>query len=140
VNRVTGKLIWKFRGPTWLASTVAVHNGVVFLATHGGRLFQIDEQSGRKLQMFQSSDDADRKSHTYSFPILTDNAAYFATGNGQLYAIDIAKNDLLWKLRPSENSQLYTDPSTDGRRIFVTSRQGSNEQGEFAIIAIGQQR
>jgi RNA polymerase sigma factor (sigma-70 family) len=137
LDRVTGKLIWKFRAPTWLASRVAVHDGIVFLAAHHGCLYQIDEQSGKKLRAFQSTDDADRKSLTYSFPIVTNQSAYFATGDGQLYAIGIAKNNLLWQFGPSEGSELFSDPSTDGRRIFVTSRQGSNKTGEHAVIAVG---
>jgi len=140
LDRATGKLLWKFKSPSWLASQVAVHDGSVFLPCHGGRLFQLSVVSGEKIQTFEATDESDRKSMTYSFPILAGKNVYFAIGSGQLYAVDIATNKLSWKLRPSEGSELFTDPATDGHRIFVTSRKSIDKKGEHAIIAVGRRR
>jgi outer membrane protein assembly factor BamB len=139
LDRNTGKQLWKFKSPSWLASRVAVHDGIIFLPVNRGRLIQISEKTGQKIQSFQPPDIAGRRSNVSSFPIVTDDACYFATGNnGELFAIGIEKSDLLWKLSPGvDGSELFTDPATDGQRIFVTSRQGSNQQGEHAIIAVG---
>jgi outer membrane protein assembly factor BamB len=138
LDRASGKLLWKFKAPNWLASQVAVRDDTVFLPCHGGRLFQLAAESGEKLQMFEASDESDRKSATYSFPILAGKTAYFAVGSGQVYAVDVATSTLRWTLRPSEGSELFTGPTTDGRRIFVTCRRNiGDNKSEHAIIAIG---
>jgi RNA polymerase sigma factor (sigma-70 family) len=137
LDRNTGNQLWKFMAPTWLASRPAVHNGIVFLPVHGGRLFQISEQTGKQIQVFQTPDKADQ-STVYSFPIVTSKIAYFAMKCGQIYAVGIEKSDVKWKFRPSDDSELYTDPATDGTRIFVTCRPTLKKAGENAIIAIGE--
>jgi outer membrane protein assembly factor BamB len=137
LDRQTGQVIWKYAAPTWLASRVAVHGGKVFLPIHRGRLHQIDAQSGKLIQAFEPPEVSDRKGLVYSFPIVTNRGAYFATGEGQIYAIDVQTSRVQWKLRPSEDSELFTDLATDGRRIFAASRQTSEDSGECAIIAIG---
>jgi eukaryotic-like serine/threonine-protein kinase len=137
LDRNTGKQLWKFRAPTWLAARPAVHDGIVFLPAHSGRLFQISEQTGKQIQIFQTPNMADR-SLIGSFPIITNHILYFAMGCGQLYAVGIEKSDLRWKFRPSNDSELFTNPATDGIRIFVTSRQTLKKAGENAIIAIGE--
>lgn len=76
----------------------------------------------------------------YSFPIIANRTAYFAAGEGQLYAIDIDRSELRWKIRPSIGSELFTDPATDGRLIIVTSRQNIDGAGECAIMAIGRKQ
>jgi eukaryotic-like serine/threonine-protein kinase len=139
LDRATGQLAWKFKAPSWLASRAAVHDGKVFLACHSGQLIQLDEKSGKRLQTFRTADPADAKTLVYSFPILTDRIAYMAVGKGQLYAVGIEKSDLKWKLRVSESSELFTNPATDGQRIFVTSRKDIKGAGEHAIVAIGKQ-
>jgi outer membrane protein assembly factor BamB/beta-lactamase regulating signal transducer with metallopeptidase domain len=133
----TGKLVWKFQAPTWIASRVAVHAGKVYLTCHHGRLYQLDANSGRVLVAFETNDEADRNSLMYCFPIVADRTVYFASGNGQFYAVDSDSGTLRWKLRPSQDSELFTDPATDGRRIFVTSRPNFTKAGENAVIALG---
>jgi outer membrane protein assembly factor BamB len=139
LDRQTGRVVWKYAAPTWLASRVAVHGGKVFLPIHRGRLYQINAQSGELIHEFEPAEASDRKGSVYSFPIITDHSAYFATGEGQLYSIDVETNRLQWKLRPLADSELFTDPATDGRRIFVTARQNNDKLGECAILAIGVQ-
>ena len=137
LDRTNGNLVWKFQTPSWLSSRVAVHDGKVYLPHHSSRLYQLDAKSGKLIRTMEPPDEADRTGAVYSFPIIANNTAYFACGSaGQLLAFDIETGNLRWNLRPSENSELFTDPATDGRRIFVSSRK-SNGGGESAIFAIG---
>jgi len=137
LDRDTGLVVWKHTAPTWLSSRPAVHEGRVFLAVHGARLLQIDADSGRLLHTFQPSDEFERKAPVSSFPIVANGAVHFAAGDGQFYAVDIRTNELRWKVHTSDRSELFTDPVTDGVRIFVRSRQRSDMQGESAILVIG---
>lgn len=137
LNRDTGALIWKFNTPSWLSSRVAVHDGRVFLAHHGAKLYQLEADSGKLIRMFEPPDEEDREGLVYSFPIIANQTAYFASGKGVLLAVDVETGKLRWRLRPSEKSELFTEPATDGRRIFVTCRAGNANGGEHSVIAIG---
>lgn len=132
----TGNIIWKFQTPSWLASRVAARGGDVFLPHHGGRLYQLRAESGELIRIMEPPDESDRAGLVYSFPIISNQTAYFATGKGLLLAFDIESGDLRWKLRPSLGSELFTNPATDGSRIFVTSRP-AGDSGESAVFAIG---
>ncbi len=73
----------------------------------------------------------------YSFPIIANRTAYFAAGPGRLFAFNIESGELRWKLNTPNESELFSDPTTDGRRIFVTTRKNNARGGEDAILAIG---
>jgi len=133
----TGTMHWKFKAPHWLASQVAVHEGQVYLPCHKGRLFQLSADTGNLMRTMESPDEADRDGLVYSFPIIANQTAYFATGKGLLLAFDLESGALRWKIRPSEGSELFTNPVTDGRQIFVTTRPTQEKTGESAIVAIG---
>ena len=46
---------------------------------------------------------------------------------------------LKWRIRPLEGSHVTGSPLTDGRRIFVSIQRRSKNQGEHAIVAIGEE-
>ena len=136
----TGQLIWKFKAQRWLASRVAVHDGQVYLPHHRARLYQLNASTGDVIRIMEPPDESDRKGAVYSFPLLTSQTAYFACGNGMLFAFDLQSGAMRWKSRPVENSEFYSSPSTDGQTIFATCRRtqkGEKSEGENAIIAIG---
>ena len=133
----TGTLIWKYKTHSWLASQAAVHDGVVYLPHHGGKLYQFKVDTGELIRTFEPPDETDRKGLVYSFPIISQKTAYFPSGSGVFFAVNIETGALRWKLRPSEESELFTCPTTDGRQIFVTSRRGNDKEGEHSILAIG---
>lgn len=137
LNRVSGRLLWMHRAPGAAASRPAVHAGKVFQPCNEGQLLELDAVNGKLLNVFTQPDKADRKGMVYSFPILSKDTAYFATGEGQLFAIEIGTAKLRWKLRPSKDSEMFTDPATDGSRIFVTTRPTAPGLGEAALYAIG---
>lgn len=138
LDRETGKLLWKYQTPSWLASQPAVNNGIVFQPGSRGRLYQLDAATGQLIQTFEPDDEVERQGTAYSLPLTDGTTACFATGRtGLLYGVDVATGKLRWKLQPAEKSELFTDPVTDGQRIFVVSRRDLNKAGETAIFAIG---
>lgn len=137
LDRETGRLLWKFETPTWNASRVAVHDGSVYLPVHRGRLYRLDLQTGELLQSFDPSKEEERYGSAHTFPIVTDRQVLFTTGDGRVLSLDAENLQRQWELRPSQHSELFTDPMTDGQRIFVTSKQDLEKRGESAIVAIG---
>lgn len=138
LERATGKEIWKYQAPTWLASRPAIHNGKVYLPVHGAKLHEIVIETGKLIRILEPPDEEDRSGAVYSFPLIADQTIYFASGpRGQLFAFNLESGQMSWKLRPLEDSELFSSPSTDGRRLFVTSRQSDPKKGESAIFVIG---
>jgi outer membrane protein assembly factor BamB len=134
VSLASGKVLWKFHTPTWLASRVAVHGGKVYLTCHRGELFQLDAENGKTIRHFISNED--RKSYSCS-PIVDDHTVYFATSNGHFVALNVDRLLTTWEVRPIRDAESFTDPATDGRRIFVTTRPNIAGAGGNAIIAFG---
>jgi outer membrane protein assembly factor BamB len=132
-----GKVKWQYTTPSWLASQVAVYDGQVYLPHHRSRLFQLNAETGQLIRIMEPPDEKLRDGAVYSFPIIANKTAYFACGNGWLFAFDIETGNLRWQLQPSEHSELFTNPVTDGRHIFVTSRRNLQKAGEDAIFVIG---
>jgi outer membrane protein assembly factor BamB/beta-lactamase regulating signal transducer with metallopeptidase domain len=132
VSLKSGKVLWKFVAPTWLSSCVAVHAGKVYLTCHRGELFQLDAENGRAIGHFVSKEDRDTYSQS---PFVDDRAVYFATANGHLFASDVKSLQPTWDVPAIAGT--ITDPVTDGRRIFVTTRPDTSGAGEHAIVALG---
>lgn len=140
LNHDTGEVLWKYKAPAWLGTDVAVFEDKVILPSHRGRLIQIAADSGREIRRFETTDESDLKALAGSAPLIANGIAYFCSGKGQVYAVDIASNQLKWKFRPSPDSGIASDPTsdaTDGFRFFITCRQEDENTGECAVIAIG---
>jgi outer membrane protein assembly factor BamB len=137
LDLATGNLVWKYNTGKWCASRAAVYEGRVYLPHHGGKLFQFNAESGELIRTFEPDNESDCKGLVYSFPIIANETAYFAAGNGTLFAVSIETGQLRWKLNPAEGSELFTDPISDGRTIFVTSRTSHEKTGAHAILALG---
>jgi outer membrane protein assembly factor BamB len=133
----TGELLWKFKTPTWLASKPAVHGGFVYQPSHRGRLFKLNAKTGDVVWKFEPPDVKERESMVYSFPIVTDNTAYFAAGTGWIYAVNSETGELRWKLQPSPESEIFSSLDTDGDRLFLMTRPKHGGGGENSVIAIG---
>jgi len=137
LNKDNGRVVWKFKTGSRISSRAAVIDESVIFPSCDGWLYRVSIMSGNVVWRFQTTPAQKKRTSIYSFPIVTDELVYFAAGEGQVYAIDLKSGRLVWKLRPSKGSELYTDIATNGKRLFVTSRQRDGK-GECAIIAIGQ--
>ncbi len=136
LDKSTGRELWKFKTPTWNSSRVAVHDGTVYLPVHRGRLYQLDAKSGTLRHAFDLPQSETNFGAAYTFPIVHGNSVVYVEGNGQVLNLNAESNTLHWQFRPRPESELFTDPVTDGQRIFVSSRQ-NDKRGESALIALG---
>lgn len=136
LDRETGKEHWRFEAPTWLASRVAVRDGIVFLPVHRGRMYQLDVESGKVLHYYDPSGEKPQLGAVYTFPLVSDEGLLWTTGNGHVLGMN-SENKRLWRLRPSAQSELFSNPTTDGTRIYASCRQGPEDVGVSAILAFG---
>ena len=136
LDKRTGAMRWKFHTGARIESGPAVRGDSVFIPSCDGTLYRINLKTGEAVWKFRTTPDQPTQTAIYSAPLLLHDSVCFAAGEGQFYAVDIASGELRWKFRPSEHSEMYSSPATDGRRIFVQVRAASGGRGENAIIAI----
>ena len=54
-------------------------------------------------------------------PVLGQGAVYFASGEGQFYAVAADTGTVRGRVRPAEKSTMYCSAATNGRTFFVTT-------------------
>ncbi len=136
LDKRTGATRWKFKTRARIESGPAIRGDSVYVPSCDGALYRINLETGRAVWIFQTTPEQPGQTAIYSAPLLLQNTVCFAAGEGEIYAVDIASGELKWKFRPSEQSEMYSSPATDGRRIFVHVRAAAGNQGENAVIAI----
>jgi len=137
LDKRTGEKVWSFPTNGRVESRASLADGRLYIASCDGVLYCLDAENGKPVWSYPTEAGDKGNRAIYSAPIVTADAVYFAAGEGQLYAIDRAGGKLLYKLRPSETSELFTNPATDGTRIFLTTRASFDQSGESSVIAVG---
>jgi len=137
LNKDRGEVVWKFKTNSRIWSRAAVFKESVIVPSCDGWLYRVRFKSGTLVWKFQTMPAQKRRTSIHSFPLVTDELVYFAAAEGQIYAVNVNTGTLTWKMRPSEHSELYSDLSYEGNRLFVVTSQDSNNNGENAIIALG---
>jgi outer membrane protein assembly factor BamB len=137
LDKATGNQAWSFATHGRVESTPGLADDRVFVASCDGTFYCLEVATAAIAWSFTTDRGPTGMRAIYSRPILTPDAVYFAAGEGQAYALGRENGRLLWKLRPSESSQLFTSPATDGTRLFLTTRAGIDESGETSVVAVG---
>jgi len=122
----------RFNGVTWVFKTKgpivaspAIADGVVYLASLDGRLYAVDQESGKEKWSFKS------KMPIASSPAVADGTLYFVSSTGALAAIDVATGQPKWVFateyeRKFEAKNLHGYPSAtqtipDAWDVFTSS-------------------
>lgn len=135
VNKDTGEKKWEFPTGSRIAATPVVRKNRVFASSCDGRMYCIDRKTGA--EVWRYADPNQTRRSIYCDPIVTDDSVYFAVGPGLLYSVNTENGELIWKMRPLPDSELYADLVTDGKRLFTTSRPRQQRVGVAALVAIG---
>jgi len=72
-------------------SPALIHQGVVYVGGHDGRIYAIDARSGRKIWEFRTRD------HVMPAPILHDGLLFVGSMDGFYYALDAKTGAVAWK-------------------------------------------
>jgi outer membrane protein assembly factor BamB len=85
LNANTGKLLWKVdTGGSWVLTTAAVKDGVLYITTSDTYLFRaLDAKTGTEKFRFKAN------GYLYSSAALSGNTAYFGDFSGKLFAINL---------------------------------------------------
>jgi outer membrane protein assembly factor BamB len=132
VERATSEFIWSHQTNGRIESSAAVNDEKVYFGSCDGGFYCIDRETGDELWKFDVQTDGQRTTAIYSKPLILNDTVCFAAGEGQVYALELDSGKLRWKLRPLDDSELFTSPASDGRFVFVTSRPRFNNMGQVA--------
>ena len=116
-----GKIRWRTRlGPT--ESSPLVANGLVYVGDWRGRVYALDELTGRVRWTFQG------KGRIKGAVSLSGNRLYAATYQGYLYALNPSTGKLIWRTRSQDRlggrGQFYSTPALAYGRVYIGSTDG----------------
>lgn len=133
----TGNLKWKFLTDSRVTSSPAVSNGVVYFGSYDGKLYAVDTGSGDLRWKFQTSGEH-RFTATHlhgsfpaseampdpfdvylSSPAVWNQAVYFGSGDGNVYALNAATGQLKWKFKTGD--VVHASPAISGGTLFIGS-------------------
>jgi outer membrane protein assembly factor BamB len=101
IDANTGKKNWDYStSQSWVNSTPAVHNGVVYVGTSDTHRFHaLDSKTGRLLSTF------DTQALVFGSAAIAGEIAYIGAFNGRLYAIDTKTGKLAWQFLTQSSSK-----------------------------------
>ncbi|MBA2296445.1 MAG: PQQ-binding-like beta-propeller repeat protein, partial [Actinobacteria bacterium] len=113
-----GKVRWRTRlGPT--ESSPLVANGLVYVGDWRGRVYALDEITGRVRWTFQG------EGRVKGAISLSGNRLYAATYKGYLYALDPTAGKLIWRTKSQDRlggrGQFYSTPALAYGRVYIGS-------------------
>ena len=115
VEAESGQQLWKYRTGGPAPSTPAVKDGVLYALSYDGKLYALDARTGTTRWKFATGGErrfeakglhgmqpknqtiADAFDVFLSSPVVAEDAVYFGSGDGNLYAVDAATGELRWK-------------------------------------------
>ncbi len=116
-----GKIRWRTRiGPT--ESSPLLADGRVYVGDWRGRVYALDEQTGRVHWTFQG------KGRIKGAITKSGNRLFVATYDGYLYAIRASTGKVIWRTRSQDRlggrGQFYSTPTVAYGRVYIGSTDG----------------
>ena len=120
VDAATGHQVWKraTNGPA--PATPAIADGTVYIGSYDGKFYAFNAQTGAMKWKFATDGErrfeakglhgmqpknqtiADPFDIFLSSPVVANGTVYFGSGDGNVYALDSATGDLLWKFKTGD--------------------------------------
>lgn len=136
VDISNGLFSWISKTKSRVEASAAVTDRFVFCGSCDSHLYCHDIVTGHLIWK-QATDKYEKYGGPiYAQPIVGESAVYLATMEGQIYKFAIDDGKVLWKFRPSADSQIV-ESCTDGERIYVTTRENFDDVGVNALFSVG---
>lgn len=133
----SGQLRWDFRTGGAVDSTPAVADGLVLFGSRDGRFYALDAATGTEKWRFATGGERrftapgihgatpkmERMPDPFdvflSSPVVGGGKVYFGSGDGGVYALDVASGKLLW--RHATGDVVHASPALADGRIYIGS-------------------
>lgn len=137
VDRDSGAQKWKFDAKSRVVSSPAVTNGVVYFTAYDGNFYAVDATSGQLKWKFQTGGER-RFAATHlhgsqpaaeimpdpfdtflSSPLVSDDAVFFGSGDGNVYSLNAASGAMNWKFKTGD--VVHASPALADGTLFIGS-------------------
>ncbi len=148
VDAESGRQLWKQATGGPVPSTPAVVDGTIYAVSYDGKLYALDARTGGVRWKFATGGErrfeakgihgfkprnqtiADPFDLFLSSPVVAKGAVYFGSGDGNLYAVDVASGEQRWKFQTGD--VVHASPAyVDGVLFF-----GSWDSYFYAVDAV----
>jgi len=130
--------LWSFPTKSRIEAGVAYRDGSVFFGSCDGRFYRVNAVTGKEVWTYRTPETKGASTAIYSAPLCTEDAVYFGSFDGHVYCLKIDHGDVKWRIEPVKGAEITGSPVTDGRRIVLAVRRSSRDQGQDAIVALGE--
>jgi outer membrane protein assembly factor BamB len=98
----------------------------------------VNAVTGKEVWTYRTPETKGASTAIYSAPLCTEDAVYFGSFDGHVYCLRIDHGDVKWRIEPVKGAEITGSPVTDGRRIVLAVRRSFRDQGQDAIVALGE--
>lgn len=116
---------WRFDPNDGRFNTPTVVDGTIYVGTHAGTVYAIDERDGTEEWHF------DGAGETASSPAVADGTVYFWPGGSRLYALDAETGEEQWHVRmdPAVRGLYQSNPTVVDGTVYVGGQALDAETG-----------
>lgn len=133
LNAKTGELQWQFKTEGAVNSTPLVTRGQVMFLSYDGYFYALEQTTGELIWKFKTGGESKFKVKDYfngsfqpdfwdfylSSAVADDQHVYFGSSDGNLYALDIATGEKLWKYQAG--GSIHSSPALHNGLLVVGS-------------------
>lgn len=137
IDLQSGAQKWKFATESAITSSPAIHGGAVYFGSYDGLFYAVDSDTGKLRWKFQTAGErrfAGKHLHGLqpateimpdpwdfflSSPAVWNDAVYFGSGDGNVYALDAASGQLKWKFQTGD--VVHSSPAISDGTLFIGS-------------------
>ncbi len=113
----TGEEKWNYRTDSWVYSSPAVSDGIVYVGSNDGYMYAFDAETGDVKWESQISNEV------FPSPAVTDGIIYAGSDIFYLYALDAETGDVKWKYK-TEGEWVSSSPAVVDGVVYVGSSAG----------------
>jgi outer membrane protein assembly factor BamB len=137
VDLASGAQKWKFATEARITSSPAVAQGIVYFSSYDGKFYAVDSATGKLKWKFQSAGEhrftakhihgslpeAENMPDPFDFylssPVLSRDAVYFGSGDGNVYSLDAGSGKVNWKFQTGD--VVHASPAVSDGTVYVGS-------------------
>ncbi len=115
---------WKFKAESYITTSPALANGLLYFGSDDGNLYALDSESGTELWRFHTEKPVN------SSPAVSNGIIYFQSNDGFTYALDAQKGQEKWKTntgpdRPTDYDFLSSSPAVQDNTVYIAGGNGN---------------
>ncbi|HJW99142.1 MAG TPA: PQQ-binding-like beta-propeller repeat protein [Terriglobales bacterium] len=137
IDAESGTLKWKFKTGSRVTSSPAVLKDVVYFGSFDGNFYAVDTNSGKQKWVFKTAGerryagkhlhgaapDGETQPDPFDFflssPVVVNDAVYFGSGDGNVYALNPTDGAVKWKFHTGD--VVHSSPAVSNGTVFIGS-------------------